>query len=133
MKQQPVTDECSKSCEKRTQARIEVSFDKAFPVVVRSEIFGDCTGIARNISLGGMLVEMVEPLPLGCFVTVRFHMPDSQGEIAARAEVKHHYCFNFGRDDGPSRMRAMGMRFVEFVADSAERWGETFARRRVLH
>lgn len=119
--------------DKRVQPRIEMRFDKAVPVIVGSEIYGDSSGIARNISLGGMLVEMFEPLPLGSFVTVHFRMPDSPGDIVVRAEVKHHYCFNFARDDEPSRARGVGLRFVEFIQDSAEAWHETFARHRVLH
>lgn len=119
--------------DRRARRRVEVRFDKVFTVIVGSELYGDCVGIARNISLGGMMVEMVEPLPLGSFVTVRFRMPDCPGDIAVHAEVKHHYALNFNRDAEPSRVRAMGLRFVEFVEDSAEKWGETFARRRVLH
>ncbi|ACY18341.1 PilZ domain-containing protein [Haliangium ochraceum] len=113
--------------------RMEMRFDKAFPVTVGSEIYGDSPAVARNISFKGMLIEMLEPLPLGCFVTVHFRMPDGGGDIVARAEVKHHYCFNFARDDGPYRARGIGLRFVEFIEDSAERWRETFTRTRVLH
>jgi PilZ domain len=113
--------------------RVDMRFDKAFPVVVGSEIYGDSPAVARNISLGGMMVEMLEPLPLGSFVTVHFQMPDNGADITARAEVKHQYCFNFTRTDGPHRARGVGLRFVEFVEDSADRWHETFTRTRVLH
>lgn len=113
---------------------MEVRFDKAFPVVVGSEIYGDSPAVARNISLGGMMIEMIEPLPLGTFVTVHFRIQDSSSDIVARAEVKHQYCFNFGHaEEGPHRARGIGLRFVEFVEDSAERLQESFTRRRVLH
>ena len=122
---------------KPDERRIDLRFDKAFPVVVKSEIFGDLPGIARNISLGGMMVEMVEPLPLGSIVRVHIRIPDSQADLVARAEVKHHYCFNFaagrGRSRQPSRAQGIGLRFVEFVQDGRDRWNETFARQRVLH
>lgn len=108
-------------------------FDKAFPVIVGSEIYGDSAGIARNISLGGMMVEMVEPVPLATFVTVHFRIPDSAGDIVVRAEVKHHYCLNFACDSEPSRARGVGLRFVEFIEDCADRWHATFTRNRVLH
>ncbi len=121
------------SVEKRRSPRLEMRFDKAFPVLVASELYGDSSGIARNISRGGMMVEMVEPLPLGSFVTVHFRVPDSHGDIVVRAEVKHHYCFNFTCRDEPGRARGVGLRFVEFVEDSADTWHETFARHRVLH
>ena len=108
-------------------------FDKAFPVVVESELFGGARGVARNISPGGMMVELPEPVPLGSTVTVRFRIPDSAGDIEALAEVKHHYCFNFAAGAEPGRARGVGLRFVDWVADGAERWRESFTRGRVLH
>ncbi|MCG8420026.1 MAG: PilZ domain-containing protein [Proteobacteria bacterium] len=119
--------------DKRDDRRIELRFDKAFPVVVKSEIFGNISAIARNISLGGMMIEMFEPLPLGSFVTVHFGIPDSRGDVVAYAEVKHHYCFNFSAGKEPGRAQGIGLRFVEFVKDSRDRWHETFASERVLH
>ena len=96
--------------------RIHMRFDKLFPVLVGSEIFGDTMAVARNISAGGMLVEMAEPLPLGSVVTVHFLCAREDGstdELIARAEVKHHYCLNFG---GPEygATRAIGVKFLEF-------------------
>lgn len=119
--------------ERRATQRIDMRLDKVFPVVVSSEIFGELPGVARNISLGGMMVEMFEPLPLGSFVTVRFAMADSSGEIAVTAEVKHHYCLNFAAGDELSGSRGIGLRFVEFIEDSAAHWQTTFRRHRVLH
>ncbi len=113
--------------------RIHWRFDKAFPVLVGSEIYGDSSAIARNISPGGMLVEMYDPLPLGSVVTVHFRVPDSHGDICARAEVKHHYCFNFQQGEQPSSTRGVGLRFVGFVHDGADRLSESFSRHRVLH
>ncbi|WP_428264895.1 PilZ domain-containing protein [Haliangium sp.] len=113
--------------------RLEMRFDKAFPVIVGSEIFGDAPAVARNISLSGMMIEMADPLPLGSFVTVHFRMPDSGHDIVARAEVKHQYCFNFSREGGPLRARGVGLRFVEFISESGELWQETLSRYRVLH
>ncbi len=119
--------------DRRAAERIDMRLDKVFPVVVSSEVFGDSAGIARNISMGGMMVEMFEPLPLGSFVTIRLHIPDSHGEIAVRAEVKHHYCFNFAAGEDLRSCRGIGLRFTEFIEDSASRWQETFRRQRVLH
>jgi hypothetical protein len=117
----------------QSEKRIDMRFDKVFPVVVGSEIYGDSSGIARNLSAGGMLVEMVEPIPLGAIVTVHFHMPDSHGDVAVRAEVKHQFCFNYSRDSEPARTRGIGLKFVEFVEDGARRLEESFSRERVLH
>ena len=95
--------------------RIHIRFDKIFPVIIGSEIFGDTAAIARNISAGGMLVEMGEPLPLGSLVTVHFAHTNGDGQrIVARAEVKHHYCLNFSQGDQMVATRAVGLRFIEF-------------------
>jgi PilZ domain len=98
------------------EQRIHMRFDKLFPVLVGSEIFGDAMAVARNISTGGMLVEMPEPLPLGSVVTVHFLSTRDDGqtdELIARAEVKHHYCLNFGGADYGST-RAVGLKFLDF-------------------
>src|SRR5688500_9782617 len=95
------------------EKRIHTRFDKAFLVVIGSELYGDSFAIARNISAGGCLVEMPYAPPLGTIVTVHFQhvhygdVPDSEraqlmvpsaiDEIVARAEVKHHHYLNFGR------------------------------------
>lgn len=124
----------------RADQRIHVRFDKLFPVVVGSELYGDSPAIARNISAGGMLVEMAFPLPLGSAVTVHFTCPRPDGdadEIVARAEVKHHYCLNYvmTRGDGePAVMRAIGLRFVEFEDDlPPERLLDGWTRETLLH
>jgi hypothetical protein len=102
--------------------RIHLRFDKVFSVVVASDDFGESGAVARNISAGGMFVEMADPLPLGSQVTVHFDQPEGGGEIAARAEVQHHYSFNFGDGEGPTFCRGIGLRFVEFLRESPRRW-----------
>jgi len=98
--------------------RIHTRFDKLFPVIVGSELFGEARAIARNISIGGMLVEMTSPLPLGSVVSVHFQITREDGsidEIVARAEVKHHYCLNYAAAIGDERSaRATGLRFLDF-------------------
>ncbi|HEX4450881.1 MAG TPA: PilZ domain-containing protein [Kofleriaceae bacterium] len=105
------------------EKRIHTRFDKAFLVVIGSELYGDSTAIARNISAGGILVEMTYAPPLGTVVTVHFQAPrdnDLMDEIVARAEVKHHHYLNFGVDEDAASTRAIGLRFIEFV-DPGER------------
>ena len=119
------------------EKRIHTRFDKAFLVVIGSELYGDSFAIARNISAGGLLVEMTYAPPLGTVVTVHFqylrdggNSPEREGkdpvmdEIVARAEVKHHHYLNFtgatgGVNDAASS-RAIGLRFLEFI-DLGER------------
>jgi hypothetical protein len=96
--------------------RFHIRFNKAFPVVVVSELYGDTRAVARNISAGGMFIEMADPPPLGSVVTVCFTAGDD--ELRARGEVKHHYCFNYGDDTGEAALaRGIGLRFLEFFPD----------------
>ena len=101
----------------RPDQRIHTRFDKLFHVIVASELFGESRAVARNISIGGMLVEMTSPLPLGAVVTVHFQVQREDktiDEIVARAEVKHHYCLNYAAEDGERSARAIGLRFLDF-------------------
>jgi hypothetical protein len=105
------------------EKRIHTRFDKAFVVMIGSELYGDSTAIARNISAGGILVEMSYAPPLGTVVTVHFQHPrtdDLMDEIVVRAEVKHHHYLNFTGAGEAARARAIGLRFLEFV-DAGER------------
>jgi hypothetical protein len=105
------------------EKRMNTRFDKAFVVVIGSELYGDCNAIARNVSAGGILVEMSYAPPLGTVVTVHFQnarADDLLDEIVVRAEVKHHHYLNFGSNREAASSRAIGLRFLEFV-DAGER------------
>ena len=100
------------------EKRIHTRFDKAFLVVIGSELYGDSFAIARNVSSGGILVEMTYAPPLGTVVTVHFQIPreeDKVDEIVARAEVKHHHYLNFLGGNDAASTRAIGLRFLEFI------------------
>jgi hypothetical protein len=100
------------------EKRIHTRFDKAFIVVIGSELYGDAVAVARNISAGGVLVEMSYAPPLGTVVTVHFqyaHEGDVVDEIVARAEVKHHHYLNFAGSEDQASTRAIGLRFIEFL------------------
>jgi len=115
------------------EKRIHTRFDKAFVVVIGSELYGDSLAIARNVSAGGILVEMPYAPPLGTIVTVHFQCardpdpdaPDAPGdidELVVRAEVKHHHYLNFRTGQGDedcAAARAIGLRFVEFLESAA--------------
>jgi hypothetical protein len=113
--------------------RIYMRFDKAFSVTIGSEVYGDCRGVARNISAGGMFVELIEPPPLSSVVTVHFCIPDSGEAVVARAEVKHHYCLNVVAKSGPSVARGVGIRFIEFLEDSGRQLRSSFTRASTVH
>lgn len=104
------------------EKRIHTRFDKAFLVVIGSELYGDAVAVARNVSAGGVLVEMSYAPPLGTVVTVHFQYSrdETVDEIVARAEVKHHHYLNFGSDRDAASTRAIGLRFIEFI-DAGDR------------
>lgn len=117
--------------------RQSLRFDKVFPVLISSDQFGDCNAMARNISAGGVLLEIGEPLPLGTHVRVHFTMGaayDPHGPtIVARGEVKNHYFLNYNDESGPRSMTGMAVRFTEFETDARERFTEEISQLRVMH
>lgn len=107
------------------EKRIHIRFDKAFLVVIGSELYGDTVAVARNISAGGILVEMTYAPPLGTVVTVHFQCARDDDELdrsetgidelVVRAEVKHHHYLNFTGGNDAASSRAIGLRFLEFI------------------
>ena len=113
--------------------RAALRFEKVFPVILSTEQFGECNAMARNISAGGILIEMNDPMPLGTEVRVHFMMQDSSATIIARGEVKNHYFLNFNDAGGQRSLTGMAIKFREFEADSQEMLGLGLTRMRVLH
>ena len=99
--------------------RLDIRLNKAFQVQVSSEVDGECVAVARNVSAGGMFVEMRDPPPLGTVVTVTFEPPGGGDVIRVSAEVKHHFCFNYQQAGEPSSARGVGLRFIEFLEEAA--------------
>jgi hypothetical protein len=108
-------------------------FEKVFPVIVSSTEFGEANAMARNISAGGILLEVREPLPLGTEVRILFAMPDSQASIVARGEVKNHYFLNYTDSGEPRSLTGMAVRFTTFESESEEIYGLGLTRMRILH
>jgi Tfp pilus assembly protein PilZ len=118
-----------------TEKRRNHRFDKAFPVSIRSDRFGERCAVARNVSAGGIMVEVSEPLPLGTEVQVFFSMPESPTRIVARGEVKNHYFLNFASPTGGAQaLTGMGVRFTRFESENDLMFGLGLPRlRTVLH
>lgn len=115
------------------ESRIAMRFDKSFQVTVISELFGEMRAVACNISRTGIGLQMHEPLPLGTIVTIRFSILDERTELSVRAEVKHHYCFNYNVGEEAAATRGIGLRFLELLEDSEDFTQTTFTRRRNIH
>ena len=109
-------------------------FEKVFPVILSSDIFGECNAMARNVSAAGILLEMSDPLPLGTEVRVHFTMADSQASIVAKGQVKNHYFLNFGDSNGPRSLTAMAVRFSQFEPEATlQHQPQIMTKMRILH
>lgn len=113
--------------------REHLRFDKVFSVRVESLLFGDLVCVARNISAGGLFLEVADPLPLGATLRVCFPVPDGSGEVVAVGEVKNHYFINYAKDGVNRSVTGMAVRFTSFESDSHRILSDCLSRLRVLH
>ncbi len=104
-----------------------------FTVRVESLLFGELYCIARNVSAGGIFLEMPDPLPLGAAVRVCFLTPDGTGEVVATGEVKNHYFINFTQGGATRAVSGMAVRFTSFENESHHVLADCLSRMRVLH
>jgi hypothetical protein len=107
--------------------------EKFFPVLIESPMCGYINCIARNVSMGGLFLETRTPLPLGSPLRLYFSLPNGQSAIAAEGQVKNHYFLNFGSIRGPSSLTGMGIRFLGFEDDGAEKLEQTLKVVRPMH
>lgn len=115
------------------EQRQHLRFDKMFAVRIESLLFGDSVCVARNVSAGGIFVEMADPLPLGATVRVCFPVPDGTGEVVATGEVKNHYFINFTQNGVNRAVAGMAIRFIAFENESHHVLRDCLGRLRVLH
>jgi hypothetical protein len=113
--------------------RQHLRFDKMFSVRIESLLFGDTYGVARNVSAGGIFLELRDPLPLGATVRVCFPVPDGTGDVVATGEVKNHYYINFTQNGESKAVSGMAVRFTSFENESAGILQDCLSRMRVLH
>jgi hypothetical protein len=119
--------------DQRSDQRAHLRFDKMFTVRVESPLFGEAYCVARNVSAGGIFLEIRDPLPLGASVRVCFLAPDSSGEVVATGEVKNHYFINFTQAGTTRAVSGMAVRFTSFENESAHILADCLSRMRVLH
>ena len=100
--------------DRRSERRIGLSLETAVPVVVR---YGGLVqwGLARNVSEGGMLVEVREAPPIGSQVEIK--LSGVEGSITApepailRATVRHHVAWQFCDKGAIASMTGVGVRY----------------------
>jgi hypothetical protein len=113
--------------------RAHLRFDKMFSVRVESLLFGEIYCVARNISAGGIFLELPDPLPLGATVRVCFPVPDGSGEVVATGEVKNHYFMNYTQGGTTRAVAGMAVRFTSFENEGHHVLADCLTRMRVLH
>jgi hypothetical protein len=115
------------------EKRQHLRFDKVFPVRVESVLFGELPGVARNVSAGGIFIEMRDPLPLGARVRISFLNPEETAEIVAVGEVKNHYFVNYVQGGATRSVSGMAVRFEGFENESQLILDDCLTRLRVLN
>ncbi|HEY2902377.1 MAG TPA: PilZ domain-containing protein [Polyangia bacterium] len=115
------------------EKRAHLRFDKMFSVRVESLLFGELYCVARNVSAGGIFLELRDPLPLGATVRVCFPVPDGSGDVVATGEVKNHYFINFTQGGVCKAVSGMAVRFTSFENESHHVLQDCLSRMRVLH
>jgi hypothetical protein len=116
-----------------SEKRQHLRFDKVFPVRVESVLFGELPGVARNVSAGGIFIEMRDPLPLGARVRIAFLNPEETAEIVAVGEVKNHYFVNYVQSGSTRSLSGMAVRFEGFENESQQILHDCLNRFRVLN
>ncbi len=115
------------------EQRAHLRFDKMFMVRLESLLFGEIYCVARNVSAGGIFLEMSDPLPLGATVRVCFPVPDGSGDVVATGEVKNHYFINYSQAGTTRAVSGMAVRFTSFESESHHVLRDCLGRMRVLH
>lgn len=100
--------------DRRRQRRQRLALETAVPVLVRTQR-GSQRGLVRNVSDGGMLVELPLAPGIGSLVEVCLSGDGSEmapGPVSLWAEVRHQINWNFREDKENRSLQAVGLRFV---------------------
>src|SRR3990167_3272410 len=109
-------EERREGADRRRARRLRVSLEIAVPVTVRSEHV-IARGLARNISEGGMLIELRQLPPIGSEIEITIAgvggSSDAPEAIRLLGEVRHHVAWQFAQDRSTKTLRGAGVRFLE--------------------
>lgn len=84
--------------EKRKFVRVASRFMVWYQTIDENELsFGK--PMSKNISAGGILLEMEEPLKVGTFLSLKFKLPDSPREILVKGKVVRMQRLESGKMD----------------------------------
>ena len=118
----PQTSPTPSPDDRRRSRRIDLTLELAVPVRVFCDA-GELRGLARNISEGGMLIELPEAPSIGARVEISFGgvrgSADAPSDVTLVGEVRHHLAWQFNRDGAAHTMRGVGVRFIDPEANTA--------------
>jgi hypothetical protein len=89
---------------------VPLGLDFAVPVTVRMGNVEE-KGLARNISEGGMLVQVDRMLPIGRRIEVTFS--GKSGVMTLDAEIRHQVAWQHSGGKDRQTMYGIGVRFLE--------------------
>ena len=115
------------------EKRQHLRFDKVFPVRVESVLFGELPGVARNVSAGGIFIEMRDPLPLGRACAHLLLQPGRDCGDRRLGEVKNHYFVNYVQEGATRSVSGMAVRFEGFENESQQILEDCLNRFRILN
>ena len=98
--------------DRRSSKRIALTLDVAVPVLIRGPD-GVQRGLARNVSEGGMLIEMEELPALGHRLEITFAGITGSCSVTLFGEVRHHVGWQHSSQGTTMMMRGIGVRFID--------------------
>jgi hypothetical protein len=102
--------------DRRTESRIRLSLEVAVPVVIRAPDWMEY-GLARNISEGGMLIQVRELPAIGARLEITISgvhgSRDAPEAVTLVGEVRHHIAWQFKTRGHTQTMKGIGVRFSE--------------------
>src|SRR5262245_57703207 len=93
--------------DRRSNQRVALNLEAAGAVLVRGDE-GLVRGMARNVSQGGMLVEMEELPGIGSHLEITFAALGNASAITLHGEVRHHVSWQHSLKGQPKTMRGVG-------------------------
>ena len=101
--------------DRRHARRVRLELETAVPVLVRDQSGSLQWGLARNISEGGMLIELQTPPSIGARIQVKIFgiqgSADAPDAVFVHAEVRHNLAWNLG-GERKTKLSAIGVRFA---------------------
>lgn len=108
--------ETPKGHERRASRRVCLNLDVAVPVLVRGPS-GLLRGLARNISEGGMLIELADLPGIGARLEITFTgvpgSADAPDPVTLHGEVRHQVAWQHAQRGQTHMLKGVGVRFLE--------------------